>query len=252
MTSAAAREDIFRAVADPTRRAMLDLLGESERSVTELARPFRMSQPAISQHLRILREAGLVRGRQSGRRRLYRINPQQLRGVYDWAAKRFADPFGQVWTFASAGTKSRPGGRKVLPFPAKPREDPGIVRAEAVGVPVRDQRKALLFYTATLGFEVRRDEPPGELARWIEVAPPGAETTLLLVAAAAPDFERGASLFPIAVFTCRDVERAYRELSRRGVAFLSKPARQRRGGMAAALRDPDGNRFVLAQDEPNK
>ena len=66
--------DVFRAVADPTRRALLDLLRESDRSVRELRGPFRMSQPAISQHLRILRRAGLVRARQVGRQRLYQIN----------------------------------------------------------------------------------------------------------------------------------------------------------------------------------
>ena len=83
---AAERADVFRAVADPTRRRVLDLLRDRDRSVGELAAPFRMSQPAISQHLRILREAGLVRARKLGRRRLYRINPGPLREVYDWAA----------------------------------------------------------------------------------------------------------------------------------------------------------------------
>src|ERR671929_696744 len=102
MSVAAASSDAFRAVADPTRRAMLDLLREADRSVRELARPFRMSQPAISQHLRVLREAGLVRARQAGRQRLYRIDPKSIEAVYEWAAryKQLVDPFGHVWALA--------------------------------------------------------------------------------------------------------------------------------------------------------
>jgi DNA-binding transcriptional ArsR family regulator len=75
---------IFFAVSDPTRRGILDLLLISERSVSELVRPFRISQPAISQHLRILRKAGLVRVRRRGRERRYRLRGEQLRAVYDW------------------------------------------------------------------------------------------------------------------------------------------------------------------------
>ena len=55
----AAVTDVYSAIADPTRRGILDLLAESDRSVTELAEPFRMSRPAFSQHPRVLREAGL-------------------------------------------------------------------------------------------------------------------------------------------------------------------------------------------------
>ena len=95
----------FAALADPTRRAMLDLLLESERTAGELAGPFRMSQPAISQHLRVLREAGLVRGRPAGRQRRYRLNLKPILEVYGWAAKykEFADPFGHAWRLAKGG-----------------------------------------------------------------------------------------------------------------------------------------------------
>ena len=77
---------IFLAVSDPTRRGILDLLLVAECSVSELARPFRISQPAISQHLRILRKAGLVRARRQGRERRYRLRGEPLRAVYDWIA----------------------------------------------------------------------------------------------------------------------------------------------------------------------
>jgi DNA-binding transcriptional ArsR family regulator len=77
---------IFFAISDPTRRQILDLLLRSEHSVNDLVRPFRMSQPAISQHLRILREAGLVQVRRLGRERRYKLRGARLRVVYDWVS----------------------------------------------------------------------------------------------------------------------------------------------------------------------
>jgi DNA-binding transcriptional ArsR family regulator len=104
MGGVAASEDVFRAVADPTRRALLELLSQAEHTAGDLARPFRMSQPAISQHLRILRQARLVRSRRIGRLRLYRLNPKPLQTLHAWASqfKVFADPSGRVWAFAKA------------------------------------------------------------------------------------------------------------------------------------------------------
>jgi DNA-binding transcriptional ArsR family regulator len=77
---------VFYAVADPTRRRLLDRLARGESHVNALAVPFRMSRPAVSQHLRILRDAGLVAVRRSGRERLYRLEAARLRDVYDWVA----------------------------------------------------------------------------------------------------------------------------------------------------------------------
>jgi DNA-binding transcriptional ArsR family regulator len=78
--------DVFHAVADPTRRRLLDRLARSEAHVNALAAPFRISRPAVSQHLRILRDAGLVVVRRCGRERLYRLEARRLREVYDWVA----------------------------------------------------------------------------------------------------------------------------------------------------------------------
>ncbi len=85
--------DIFKAVADPTRRRILDLLGEGERTVGELAGEFNVSQPAVSQHLRVLREAGLVGWARAGRSHRYSLNPVPLKEVFDWVAffSRFWD-----------------------------------------------------------------------------------------------------------------------------------------------------------------
>lgn len=86
----------YRAVADGTRRRILDLLAEEERSVNELLASFEdegLSQPALSQHLKVLREAGLVTVRRDGRRRIYSLDPRPLRAIYDWVAhyERFWD-----------------------------------------------------------------------------------------------------------------------------------------------------------------
>ena len=78
--------DAFHALADPTRRALLDLLRSAPRTVNELARAFPMSRPAISKHLRILRQAGLVAERRRGRNRFYRLVPEAVEAVADWIA----------------------------------------------------------------------------------------------------------------------------------------------------------------------
>lgn len=79
--------DVFRAIADPTRRALLDLLRTGDRTVNELAEPFDMSRPAISQHLRLLLESRLVAVRKEGRQRRYRLNGAAISRVARWASK---------------------------------------------------------------------------------------------------------------------------------------------------------------------
>ena len=94
-----AASDVFRAISDPTRRAILDLLSEGERSVADLRRPFRMTQPAVSQHLGVLRKAGLVRSRQSGRESFYQVRTKPLEAVHQWVSRfvDVSDPLGHVW-----------------------------------------------------------------------------------------------------------------------------------------------------------
>jgi DNA-binding transcriptional ArsR family regulator len=81
-----ARDATFRAIADPSRRRMLEVLADGERTVNELCSLFDTMQPAVSQHLRVLRDAGLVRHRQHGRHRYYSLDARPLRAVYDWSA----------------------------------------------------------------------------------------------------------------------------------------------------------------------
>jgi DNA-binding transcriptional ArsR family regulator len=79
-----ARDAAFSALADPTRRAVLDLLRAGSRPAGEIARSFTVSRPAISKHLGILRRAHLVEERREGRHRMYQLNPEPLRAVDSW------------------------------------------------------------------------------------------------------------------------------------------------------------------------
>jgi DNA-binding transcriptional ArsR family regulator len=86
-------ESVFEIIAEPNRRAILSLLVSSQRSVGEIERQLRMSQPTVSKHLRVLREAGVVESTVDAQRRLYRLKLARLREVDDWLA-----PFRQKWS----------------------------------------------------------------------------------------------------------------------------------------------------------
>jgi len=86
-----ALDHVFHALADPTRRGMLRRLAEGERSVGDLAAPFRMSLAAASKHVRALERAGLVRRTIRGRTHLCRLDAQPLAGAQDWL--RFYETF---------------------------------------------------------------------------------------------------------------------------------------------------------------
>lgn len=86
-------ESSFAVVAEPSRRAILSLLLLSERSVGDIERELRMSQPSASKHLRVLREAGFVESRIEGQRRLYRLRPEPLQELDAWL-----EPFRQAWS----------------------------------------------------------------------------------------------------------------------------------------------------------
>ncbi len=86
-------ESVFEIIAEPNRRAILSLLVSSEQSVGEIERQLQMSQPTVSKHLRVLREAGFVEATVDAQRRLYRLKPEPLRVVDDWLA-----PFREFWS----------------------------------------------------------------------------------------------------------------------------------------------------------
>jgi DNA-binding transcriptional ArsR family regulator len=80
-------ESAFEIIAEPNRRAILGLLASSEHSVGEIERRLRMSQPAVSKHLRVLREAGFVEATVDAQRRLYRLKPAPFQELDDWLAQ---------------------------------------------------------------------------------------------------------------------------------------------------------------------
>jgi DNA-binding transcriptional ArsR family regulator len=84
MARAATTTDAFNAIAEPRRREILDALGSAERPVGDLVAQLGLSQPQVSKHLRVLREAGVVDVRDQGRQRLYRLNGPALKPIHDW------------------------------------------------------------------------------------------------------------------------------------------------------------------------
>lgn len=83
----------FAVLAEPKRRELLDLLRDGERPVGELVTRLRLSQPAVSKHLRVLRDAGLVEVRPDAQRRLYRLRPEPLTEIDAWLA-----PYRELWS----------------------------------------------------------------------------------------------------------------------------------------------------------
>jgi DNA-binding transcriptional ArsR family regulator len=86
-------ESTFAIIAEPNRRAILSLLATSERSVGDIEEQLRLSQPSVSKHLRVLREAGFVESRVDAQRRLYRVRAEPLMEVDAWLA-----PFRRFWS----------------------------------------------------------------------------------------------------------------------------------------------------------
>ena len=84
---------VFEIIAEPNRRAILSLLVSSEQTVGDIERQLSMSQPTVSKHLRVLREAGVVEATVDAQRRLYRLKAEQLKEVDEWLA-----PFRQLWS----------------------------------------------------------------------------------------------------------------------------------------------------------
>jgi DNA-binding transcriptional ArsR family regulator len=87
MPRAATSSDVFNAVAEPQRRAILEFLAGDERPVSEIVDALELAQPSVSKHLRVLREVGLVGARREGRYVLYRTNASALRPLHEWAGR---------------------------------------------------------------------------------------------------------------------------------------------------------------------
>jgi predicted enzyme related to lactoylglutathione lyase len=110
-------------------------------------------------------------------------------------------------------------------------------------IPVRDQDRALEFYTKKLGLRVMSDSPFDDEQRWIELGIPRAETKLVLFTARGQEQMIGG--FMNVTFSADDVEATAKELKARGVEFVQEPTKAD-WGTSAIFKDPDGNQFVLA------
>lgn len=94
MARAATTSDVFNAIAEPRRREIVDLLAlGTERDVSEIVFKLGLSQPTVSKHLGVLRKVGVVAVQKDGQRRVYRLNPQELKPVHDWIQN-----FERFWT----------------------------------------------------------------------------------------------------------------------------------------------------------
>jgi predicted enzyme related to lactoylglutathione lyase len=118
-----------------------------------------------------------------------------------------------------------------------------ISHIKFVSVPVRDQNRALDFYTEKLGFTIITDQPFDEKQRWIELRIPKAETRVVLYTMEGQE-DRIGTFSPV-VFASGDVEKSYEELKARGVEFEGAPEKQP-WGTFAKFKDSEGNQFVLS------
>lgn len=118
-----------------------------------------------------------------------------------------------------------------------------IKRVKFVSIPVRDQNRALDFYTEKLGFTIITDQPFDNKQRWIELKVPKAETRVVLFT---PDGEekRIGTMMNMS-FECEDIDQTYQELKKRGVEFEGPPQKQP-WGIYAMFKDSEGNQFVVS------
>src|SRR5690348_7776365 len=119
---------------------------------------------------------------------------------------------------------------------------PMIKAMKFVSIPVKDQQRALEFYTRKLGFQVTTDQPMGPGKRWIELGLNGGSGVLLFTP---PGHEDRIGTFSGISFVCDDVEKTCDELAQRGVEFAQAPKKES-WGVSAIFKDVDGNTFVLS------
>jgi len=151
------------------------------------------------------------------------------------AGNRYTDNRTTLFALASRSPLDRP---KAPELPCSTM----ISHIKFVSVPVRDQNRALDFYTEKLGFTIITDQPFDEKQRWIELRIPKAETRVVLFTPEGQE-DRIGSFSPL-VFACANVEATYTELKARGVVFDSPPEKQP-WGTFTKFRDSEGNQFVL-------
>jgi DNA-binding transcriptional ArsR family regulator/predicted enzyme related to lactoylglutathione lyase len=247
-------ESVFEIIAEPNRRAILSLLVSSQQSVGEIERQLGMTQPTVSKHLRVLREAGFVESTVDAQRRLYRLKPEPFQEVEAWlvlvrsreCSRTPPRPHGAVNNIETENKEKRTRPKPRL------RQRRNEMKIKVTSVYVDDQDKALRFYTEVLGFAKKTDFSQGPY-RWLTVASPeepdGTELQLSLndnPAAKAYQqaiFQQGQ---PAAMFFTDDVKGDYERIKGRGAEFTMPPT-DVTGSTIAMLKDTCGNLIQITQ-----
>jgi catechol 2,3-dioxygenase-like lactoylglutathione lyase family enzyme len=124
-----------------------------------------------------------------------------------------------------------------------------IKQIKLAGIFVNDPDQAYEFYVGELGFEVKEDQAMGEGGRSLELVPPGAQTRLAVSTLLHSQTEARVGGSTNIVFSTEDIHATYEKLAARGVKFTDKPTRQVWGGIQGRFADPDGNVFLLVQED---
>lgn len=208
---------LFAALADHERRLLLERLASGPAPVHVLASATQISRSAVSQHLGVLRRAGLVRSERRGREVVYSRVDEGFTSARDWFARFRQKQLGRL----------APEGDVPL-------------HISAIAVPVLDQDRARAFYVDTLGFELVTDRTVNHW-RWISLLPPGGSCAIGLVSAPSAGIWTGVSLLT------SQLDQLYRRWVQRGVAFDSPPTMQAWDTRTAIFSDIDRNRYQLVE-----
>jgi DNA-binding transcriptional ArsR family regulator/catechol 2,3-dioxygenase-like lactoylglutathione lyase family enzyme len=208
---------LFAALADQERRLLLERLAAGPAPVYALVSATRISRSAVSQHLGVLRRAGLVRSERRGREIVYSRVDEGLISAREWLAHFRHTQLGRL----------APTGEVPL-------------HVSAIAVPVVDQDRARAFYIETLGFEIVTDRTVNHW-RWISLLPPGGSCAIGLVSAPSAGIWTGVSLLT------SQLDELYRRWAQRGVTFDGPPTMQAWNARTAIFADIDRNRYQLVE-----
>jgi DNA-binding transcriptional ArsR family regulator len=208
---------LFAALADPQRRLLLESLAGGPAPVHVLVSATTISRSAVSQHLGVLRQAGLVRSERRGREIVYFRVDERFTSAHEWLTHFRQKQLGRL-----APTSEIP------------------LHVGAIAVPVLDQDRARAFYLNTLGFELVTDRTVNHW-RWISLLPPGGSCAIGLVSAPSAGIWTGVSLLT------SQLDEVYQRWTRLGVAFDSPPTVQAWDTRTAIFSDIDRNRYQLVE-----
>jgi DNA-binding transcriptional ArsR family regulator/catechol 2,3-dioxygenase-like lactoylglutathione lyase family enzyme len=209
---------VFAALADPHRRRLIERLRSGPQPVHALAQDAEISRSAVSQHLAVLRQAGLVRSERRGRQVLYTSVAGGVVSASEWVTR-----------FRDVQLRRSAADAKAMQL-----------HISAAAIPVVDQDRARDFYASTLDFELVTDRTVNDW-RWISLLPPGGTCAVALVQAPIAGVWTGLSLLTA------DLEQIYHRWTARKVWFAGPPVLQPWGARTTLFADIDGNHLQLVE-----